>query len=94
LIHIRAKSSAERNDPSYSKYILLNRYHPQSTTTPVLGELKGIFKTIESHANLMIIRLESDDTLEVKVCSYSIMLFLYVCILLYILYSYQWMDHQ
>lgn len=65
----RAKSAAERNNPEYSKYIVLNRSHFASIdgAKKAQGEIKGYFKSIENHGVIITIHLETDEVLELKV---------------------------
>lgn len=66
----RAKSAAERNNPEYSKYIVLNRSHFAAIdgTKKATGEMKGFFKSIENHGTIITVHLDTEETLELKVC--------------------------
>jgi hypothetical protein len=64
-----AKSVTERKSPHLSKYIFLNRVEQAKATSRPQGDLKGIFKSVEHHGTTIIVHLESDEFLELKVCS-------------------------
>lgn len=68
----RAKSVTERRNPQFSKYIFLNRVHgiDQQGAVKPLGEMKGIFKSVDSQGTTVIVHLESEEFLELKVSTY------------------------
>lgn len=73
LLYVRAKSIAEKADPSLSKYIDLAKNQDSQTIfgenkfRQAVGEMRGTAKLIESIPGGIIIHTDTNECLELKV---------------------------